>query len=236
MRPELLERYNALPLPTTKDEAWRFTDLKGFDPDSFSADGATEIADRAGAARAGGGRGRARLGGRAGDRARAGGDPLRAARRPPAARRARRRRREVRCPQRGDVGARPARPRPAGLRARAAAVHPDRERPRRRLALLAASDRGRAGEPLHRDRGVRVDLARGRRLRERRGRDLRRPGGQGRVRVRPERLPRDLALRDAPRTGRAGRRARLGRRRLRLQEGQGPDPERPRRAAAPPRA
>ena len=44
MRPELLERYNALPLPTTKDEAWRFTDLKGFDPDSFSANGATEIA------------------------------------------------------------------------------------------------------------------------------------------------------------------------------------------------
>ncbi len=44
MRPELLERYNALPLPTTKDEAWRFTDLKGFDPDSFSANGATGIA------------------------------------------------------------------------------------------------------------------------------------------------------------------------------------------------
>jgi len=44
MRPELLERYNALPLPTTKDESWRFTDLKGFDPDSFSSNGATEIA------------------------------------------------------------------------------------------------------------------------------------------------------------------------------------------------
>src|SRR5437764_13090670 len=35
MRTELLERYRALPFPTTKDEAWRFTDLKGFDPDSF---------------------------------------------------------------------------------------------------------------------------------------------------------------------------------------------------------
>jgi Fe-S cluster assembly protein SufD len=44
MRPELLKRYNALPLPTTKDESWRFTDLKGFDPDSFSTNGATEIA------------------------------------------------------------------------------------------------------------------------------------------------------------------------------------------------
>jgi Fe-S cluster assembly protein SufD len=38
-RAELLERYRALPLPTTKDEHWRFTDLRGFDPDSFSANG-----------------------------------------------------------------------------------------------------------------------------------------------------------------------------------------------------
>src|SRR5206468_9450128 len=34
-RPELLERYRALPFPTTTDEPWRFTDLKGFDPDAF---------------------------------------------------------------------------------------------------------------------------------------------------------------------------------------------------------
>jgi Fe-S cluster assembly protein SufD len=34
-RAELLERYQALPLPTTKDESWRFSDLKGFDPDAF---------------------------------------------------------------------------------------------------------------------------------------------------------------------------------------------------------
>src|SRR3954467_14745052 len=34
-RADLLERYRALPLPTTRDEAWRFTDLKGFDPDSY---------------------------------------------------------------------------------------------------------------------------------------------------------------------------------------------------------
>src|SRR3990170_6066056 len=38
-RAELLERYQALPLPTTKDEHWRFTDLKGFDPDSWGANG-----------------------------------------------------------------------------------------------------------------------------------------------------------------------------------------------------
>src|SRR5919202_3362789 len=35
-RAELLERYRALPLPTTRDEHWRFTDLRGFDPDAFS--------------------------------------------------------------------------------------------------------------------------------------------------------------------------------------------------------
>jgi Fe-S cluster assembly protein SufD len=36
---ELLERYRALPLPTTRDEPWRFTDLRGFDPDAFGHDG-----------------------------------------------------------------------------------------------------------------------------------------------------------------------------------------------------
>ena len=35
-RAELIERYHALAMPTTSDEHWRFTDLKGFDPDSFS--------------------------------------------------------------------------------------------------------------------------------------------------------------------------------------------------------
>jgi Fe-S cluster assembly protein SufD len=38
-RSELLERYRALPLPTTKDEPWRFTDLRGFDPDAYAATG-----------------------------------------------------------------------------------------------------------------------------------------------------------------------------------------------------
>src|SRR5204863_7726853 len=40
MRPvshaEALERYQALPLPDTTEEHWRFTDLRGFDPDVFS--------------------------------------------------------------------------------------------------------------------------------------------------------------------------------------------------------
>jgi Fe-S cluster assembly protein SufD len=35
-REKLVERYRALPLPTTDDENWRFTDLSGFDPDAFT--------------------------------------------------------------------------------------------------------------------------------------------------------------------------------------------------------
>jgi Fe-S cluster assembly protein SufD len=34
-RTEALERYRELPVPDTTEEHWRFTDLKGFDPDSF---------------------------------------------------------------------------------------------------------------------------------------------------------------------------------------------------------
>lgn len=48
MRADLLEAYRALPLPSTSDESWRFTSLKGFDPESFSANGATEIAKASG--------------------------------------------------------------------------------------------------------------------------------------------------------------------------------------------
>jgi Fe-S cluster assembly protein SufD len=38
-RAEALERYRALPLPSTSDEPWRFTDLRGFDPDAFVQNG-----------------------------------------------------------------------------------------------------------------------------------------------------------------------------------------------------
>jgi Fe-S cluster assembly protein SufD len=38
-RAEALERYQALPVPSTTEEAWRFTDLRGFDPDGFDATG-----------------------------------------------------------------------------------------------------------------------------------------------------------------------------------------------------
>ncbi|HWB57101.1 MAG TPA: hypothetical protein VG479_09210, partial [Gaiellaceae bacterium] len=39
-RSQALERYRALPLPSTSDEHWRFTDLRGFDPDAYAIDGA----------------------------------------------------------------------------------------------------------------------------------------------------------------------------------------------------
>ncbi len=42
-RSEALERYRSLPLPTTSEEAWRFTDLAGFDPDAFSANGTSTV-------------------------------------------------------------------------------------------------------------------------------------------------------------------------------------------------
>ena len=44
-RAELLERYRALPMPTTSDESWRFTDLKGFDPDAFAVNGSSTESD-----------------------------------------------------------------------------------------------------------------------------------------------------------------------------------------------
>jgi Fe-S cluster assembly protein SufD len=42
-RAELLERYRSLPLPTTKDEHWRFTDLAGFDPDEWEGQAADDV-------------------------------------------------------------------------------------------------------------------------------------------------------------------------------------------------
>jgi Fe-S cluster assembly protein SufD len=43
-REDARAHYEALPLPSRSDEHWRFTDLEGFDPDGFTANGATEIA------------------------------------------------------------------------------------------------------------------------------------------------------------------------------------------------
>jgi Fe-S cluster assembly protein SufD len=44
-RAELLERYRELPLPDTTQEAWRFTDLSGFDPEAFGRNGRGPVSD-----------------------------------------------------------------------------------------------------------------------------------------------------------------------------------------------
>ena len=41
---EALERYHELPMPNTTEESWRFTDLRGFDPDSFDHTAVSELA------------------------------------------------------------------------------------------------------------------------------------------------------------------------------------------------
>jgi Fe-S cluster assembly protein SufD len=40
---EALAAYKALPMPDTTEEHWRFTDLRGFDPEAFEGSGSTEI-------------------------------------------------------------------------------------------------------------------------------------------------------------------------------------------------
>ena len=210
----------------------------GFDPDSFAADGATEIAapptlleiDAAGFARVG------EAGHR--DRARARGRPLRA-----------RSRTTTRCCTRSSAGTRSS-PRTTprcgstacSCTSRRASCSSSRSTCGSRTRSRAARSSGGCSSSPSRRAGFTVieeyvssspELER---LLERGRRDRRRAGREGRVRLGAEPLPRDVALRLAPRAGRARRRARLGRGRLRLGEGQGADPERPRRAVARPRA
>ena len=45
-REELRARYAELPLPARSEEAWRFTDLRGFDPDSFGESGDGSVPER----------------------------------------------------------------------------------------------------------------------------------------------------------------------------------------------
>src|SRR5919201_6232555 len=44
-RAEALERYRELPVPATSEEHWRFTDLRGFDPEAFSGDGRAGVSE-----------------------------------------------------------------------------------------------------------------------------------------------------------------------------------------------
>ena len=221
VRADLLERYQALPLPTTNDEHWRFTDLRGFDPAAFTANGATSVERASGmldvdaAAIA-----HVSEGGIEIERAPEGVvfEPLE---RRPAARHAGRDGREVRGAQRGRVEERTSRARPEGRRAREAALRPHRQLGGRRRALLAAA-RGRRGrQPFLLHRGVRLRDAGARRLLERGHGALRRAGREARVRLHPEPVARDVALRIASGAGRAampswtGSRAASARRRAR---------------------
>jgi len=45
-REKLRARYAELPLPARSEEAWRFTDLRGFDPDSFGESGDGSVPER----------------------------------------------------------------------------------------------------------------------------------------------------------------------------------------------
>ena len=44
-RAQAAKRYKSLPLPDTTQEAWRFTDLAGFDPDSYRRNGHGQVSD-----------------------------------------------------------------------------------------------------------------------------------------------------------------------------------------------
>jgi Fe-S cluster assembly protein SufD len=44
-RSEATAAYAALPLPDTTEEHWRFTDLRGFDPESFASDGHAPVSN-----------------------------------------------------------------------------------------------------------------------------------------------------------------------------------------------
>ena len=151
-REELRARYAALPLPDTSEEHWRFTDLKGFDPDEFDAEpervdvAASSLLDPIElSALVYGDRARSR--GRARRRRAPGGA---APERPPAPRDARRRGREVRGSQRERLAQRAPRRRSARGRARPAGLRAHRQHGAKRLVVLAPARRRRAGVPRRR--------------------------------------------------------------------------------------
>ena len=150
-RSDALAAYEKLPLPDTTEEHWRFTDLRGFDPDAFDGRGDCGDRDDARPRRRGLRDGHGR---RDRDREGARGGHLRAAARGArASLLPRRLGREVRGPQRGALAARAARRRPEGRRAGEAALRPDlRDWP----DVLAAGGRRRGGRTGVADRGVRV--------------------------------------------------------------------------------
>ena len=230
MRAELLDRYRSLALPTTRDEHWRFTDLEGFDPDAWTADGvgrrrrAVDARPRRRGHRDDR-RGRHLVSERVRDGIRF--EPLRddhpllgSLVKPDDKFRAH----NAAVWQHGLLVHVPAGvelEKPLYLRV-ASGVQGGSlfwRRPRRRRARLPLHARPGAHVGDGRARGVRQRRRRGRRrATARRPRSSTCSGSRGGV-----------ALRVVPRARRARRRARLGRGRLRLDARQGLDPERPRR-------
>ncbi len=226
----LLDRYRALPLPTTRDEHWRFTDLSAFDPDAWDAAVAAEAsAGRPSSSSTPPASRRVDERGLTIDVAPEGirfealddAEPLLGSLVKPDD--------KLRAHNAARLAARSARPRADGRRARAAALPPGHEHCRRRLAVLAGARRRRARQPRSRSsrssprprlssRATSTQPSRSSSTTARRSSTSR-----------PEPLAEDLALLVEPRAGRAGRRARLGRGRVRLGEGEDLDPERPRR-------
>ena len=223
----------------SSEEHWRFTDLAGFDPEAWAAGGATDVAaaaalleiDAAALARAG-------ERGLTIERAPEGvrfepltdDHPLLGLARPGG--------RQVPRPQRGAVGARAPRPRAApASTSTSRSTSASSNTSRRWLALLARARRRRAGQPVHADRGARLrerQSSPGTRTQPSRSSSATRRRSSTST-CRTSRVARWLFA-SCHATGRARRGAGLGRRRLRLGEGQGADPERPRRAAVRPRA
>ena len=117
---------------------------------------------------------------------------------------------------------------PEGRGARRSALRPRRGR-RHRRDLLAAARRGRGRQPLLADRGVHLAVGGGCRLHERAVELFVEQGAKLEYVSLQNLVAGDLELRHASRHSREGRRARLGRRRLRLPARQGPHPQRPRR-------
>ena len=202
-------------MPDTTEEAWRFTDLRGFDPDAFAAEpDRGDVPDRVDAARAR----RRRLGRGHRDRDRDRAAPAIEGVRfepldedDPRLLLARRLGREVRGAQRRGVEARPAR-----ARARRASSSSSRSTcgsPTRSTGgslfwrLLVVAEEGSRFTLIEEYASAR---ARPQRLHERGRRALRRAGGEVRVRLDPEPLARDLALRHAPRARRARRASSTG--------------------------
>ncbi len=210
-----LETYTALPVPSNREEAWRFTNLRGFDPDAHTAHPGTFALD-------------GEPGGAVFTTLAAGGRVTpRAGRAVSGHRRARER--EVLGRKRRPLARRGAPARARRRDRRGAAAGAGRADRRGLGAVPPRAGGARARRPRDVRRGVPLG---GARVPERRRRAGGRRRGPARVRHHPASPPRDAPVRHPPGDGRPGCRARLGGRGPRRARG----PSRAWRACSPARA